>query len=86
MLKEAKIRTARMHDLRHQFAVHALQAGVAIPRLQRLLGHASPIMTLRYAAHAPEAYFAEDGARIETAFHGGRAGTAEGNATMLRRA
>ncbi len=27
-------------------------------------------MTLRYAAHAPEAYFAEDAARVDAALHG----------------
>jgi len=33
-------------------------------RLQKLMGHASAIMTLRYVRHAPESYFAEDAAKI----------------------
>lgn len=69
-LKAAKLPHARVHDLRHTFGVHAVQAGVALPRLQKLMGHASPLMTLRYAAHAPEAYFAEDAARVERAAFG----------------
>ena len=47
-----------IHDLRHTFGVHCAQAGVPIVRLQKLLGHASPHMTLRYMKHAPESYFA----------------------------
>jgi hypothetical protein len=34
--------------------------GVPIVRLQKLLGHSSPHMTLRYMKHAPESYFAGD--------------------------
>ena len=39
-------------------------------RLQKLLGHATPHMTLRYMQHAPEAYFAEDAARIAASLSG----------------
>lgn len=49
---------------RGTFGVHAAQSGVPIVRLQKLMGHAAPYMTLRYMKHAPEAYFAEDAARI----------------------
>ena len=73
----AKVRAFRMHDLRHTYAVHAIQAGVPIPRLQQQLGHASPVMTPRYAAHAPEAYFAQDAAAVDRALNG--AGTAQGS-------
>ncbi len=52
------------HDARHTFAVHAAQAGVAIVRLQKLLGHATAAMTMRYMKHAPEAYIVEDGEAI----------------------
>ena len=51
-------------DARHTFAVHAAQAGVPIVRLQKLLGHATATMTLRYMKHSPEAYLQEDGAAI----------------------
>jgi len=53
-----------LHDLRHTFGVHCAQAGVPIVRLQKLLGHATPHMTLRYMKHAPESYFAEDAAKV----------------------
>ena len=59
-----------IHDLRHTYGVHAAQSGVPIPRLQKLLGHASPIMTLRYMQHAPESYLAEDGAKIGASLEG----------------
>ena len=40
--------------------MHAAQAGVPIVRLQKLMGHATAAMTLRYMKHAPEAYLDED--------------------------
>ena len=33
-------------------------------RLQKLLSHADPTMTMRYMKHAPEAYLDEDAAAI----------------------
>jgi len=33
-------------------------------RLQKLLGHADPTMTMRYMKHAPEAYLDQDAAAI----------------------
>ncbi len=39
-------------------------AGVPIVRLQKLLGHATATMTLRYMKHVPEAYPDEDAAAI----------------------
>lgn len=62
--KAAGISGARPHDARHTFAVHAAQAGVPIVRLQKLLGHATALMTMRYMKHAPEAYLQEDAAAI----------------------
>jgi len=44
--------------------VHAAQAGIPIVRLQKLLGHADPTMTMRYMKHAPEAYMDQDAAAI----------------------
>lgn len=61
---------ATLHDLRHTFGVCAAQAGVPIVRLQKLLGHTTPHMTLRYMQHAPEAYFKEDAAKIAKALTG----------------
>jgi len=73
----AAIVGARPHDARHTFAVHAAQSGVPIVRLQKLLGHATAAMTMRYMKHAPEAYLSEDGAKI--AAH--MAGTTDAEAT-----
>jgi len=42
------------HILRHTFASHFMQGGGNILTLQRILGHASLTMTMRYAHMAPE--------------------------------
>jgi integrase len=55
---------ATPHDARHTFAVHAMTAGVPLPRLQKLLGHSTPIMSLWYVRHAPEAFLDADAAAI----------------------
>ena len=74
MCATGKIARATIHDLRHTFGVHCAQAGVPLPRLQKLMGHASPVMTMRYMKHAPESYFAEDAARVAASLQGaGRA-------------
>ena len=75
---------ATIHDLRHTFGVHCAQAGVPIVRLQRLLGHASPHMTLRYMKHAPESYFAEDAARVAASPTGKHDRETEAQATLAR--
>jgi hypothetical protein len=46
-------------------------AGVPIVRLQKLLGHATATMTLRYVKHAPESYLDEDAAAIAAHMTGG---------------
>jgi integrase len=62
--RAAELAGATPHDARHTFAVHAAQAGIPIVRLQKLLGHADPTMTMRYMKHAPEAYLDQDAAAI----------------------
>jgi len=53
-LGKAQIDDFHFHDLRHTFATRLVQAGVDLYKVQRLLGHKSPIMTQRYAHHYPE--------------------------------
>ena len=48
-LKRAKIEDFRFHDLRHTFASHVLMKGGTLKDVQKLLGHKSMTMTLRYA-------------------------------------
>lgn len=82
--KAAGITGATPHDARHTFAVHAAQAGVPIVRLQKLLGHATPIMTMRYMMHAPEAYLAEDGKAIANHMCGARDQESDARAAAAR--
>jgi integrase len=53
----------RFHDLRHTFASHWVMRGGDIFKLQKILGHQSVQMTMRYAHLAPEA-FASDWGRM----------------------
>lgn len=56
-MKRAGIQTPAgqmSHILRHTFASHFMQKGGNILTLQRVLGHASLTMTMRYAHLAPE--------------------------------
>ena len=43
------------HDARHSFASQLVQAGVALPAVQQLLGHTDIRVTMRYAHLAPGA-------------------------------
>jgi integrase len=61
-LGKARIDDFHFHDLRHTFATRLVQAGVDLYKVQRLLGHKSPIMTQRYAHHYPESL--RDGVEI----------------------
>ena len=54
VLKKAKLTDFHFHDLRHTCATRMVHAGVDLYKVQRLLGHKSPIMTQRYAHHYPE--------------------------------
>ena len=47
--REAGIEDVRLHDLRHTVASQAVACGVPLPTVARMLGHAQPTMTLRYA-------------------------------------
>ncbi|HVN33302.1 MAG TPA: site-specific integrase [Thermoanaerobaculaceae bacterium] len=68
--ERAGIQAATPRDSRHTFGVHAAMAGIPLVRLQKLMGHMSPVMTMRYMKHAPEAYLDEDGALIAAHMNG----------------
>ena len=44
----------RLYDLRHTFATRAVQSGMDLPTLARILGHSKLNMVLRYAHPTPE--------------------------------
>ncbi len=82
--RTAGLHKVTLHDLRHTFAVHAAQAGVPIPRIQKLLGHATVAMAMRYMKHAPEAYFAEDAAKVAASLTGVRNREQEARVELAR--
>jgi integrase len=45
------LRKIRFHDLRHTFASLLMANGEDVVRVSRLLGHASPTITLRVYSH-----------------------------------
>ena len=49
LAKKAKVTPIRFHDLRHTFASWLAMEGVSLLKIQKLLRHKSPQMTLRYA-------------------------------------
>jgi integrase len=49
VLKRAKIEDFTFHDLRHTFASYFVMGGGSLTTLQKLLGHATLAMTMRYA-------------------------------------
>jgi len=55
LAKSAGVAPASAHQLRHSCASDLLEAGVAIPEVQRILGHAVIATTMRYIAIADPA-------------------------------
>lgn len=53
-LRQAGIENFRIHDLRHTCAAWLVSAGVPLPEVRDLLGHASVKMTEKYAHLSPE--------------------------------
>jgi site-specific recombinase XerD len=51
--QKAGLRKITWHSLRHTFASHLTMRGVPLNTVQALLGHASIVITMRYAHAAP---------------------------------
>ena len=51
-VRQAGIRGANFHALRHTFATRSLEQGMDIVTLSRLLGHANPSITMDKYGHA----------------------------------
>jgi integrase len=54
LLKRAKVSRARFHDLRHTAGSLMIEAGVPIPDVSAILGHANPAITARIYLHSSE--------------------------------
>ncbi|MFH1434945.1 MAG: site-specific integrase [Pseudomonadota bacterium] len=53
-MKRAGIKGANFHTLHHSFASHLVMAGKSLQAVQKLMGHKTYSMTLRYAHLSPE--------------------------------
>lgn len=53
-LKRAGLEGLHFHDLRHTFASRLVMNGVDLYRVQILMGHKTPMMTVRYAHLSPQ--------------------------------
>jgi integrase len=83
-LKAANLQHARLHDLRHTFAVHALESGVQLNDLQALLGHSDAMMVLRYVRRQSEGKTAAIGDLISDSL-AGQVGSGEDGAANSAR-
>jgi integrase len=63
-LKNSKVKTFRLYDLRHTWATPAAEAGMDMPMLAVLLGHSKLNMVMRYA-HPQEQHQADAMKRLE---------------------
>ena len=63
-LKAAGLRRIRFHDLRHTAGSQMVMAGVDLRTVQKILGHRTPLMTMRYA-HLSDEHMAEAAAKLQ---------------------
>ena len=54
VLRKANIREFTFHDLRHTYASWLVMAGTPLATVQKLMGHKTIAMTLRYAHLSPD--------------------------------
>jgi len=67
-LKAAGLRPVRFHDLRHGFASALLLSGVDLVRVSKVLGHASPVVTMSIYAHVLRGLGQHLGDQVDTLF------------------
>jgi integrase len=58
----------RIHDLRHTAATHMIRAGIPIPVVAKILGHANPAITMRVYAHVVAAMEQDAADRIDALY------------------
>ena len=68
--QELGIPSSRYHDLRHSYAVSALQAGDDVKTVQDNLGHHTAAFTLDQYGHVTEAMKKESAARMDNFIKG----------------
>lgn len=71
LLRRAGLPEVRFHDLRHSFASMMLSGGARVDVVSRMLGHASPAVTLNVYAHILPGDEDEAVARLQRAIGGG---------------
>ena len=54
LMRTAKIKNFRFHDLRHTFASELVRGGVDLYQVKELLGHSTIQLTERYSHVRPE--------------------------------
>lgn len=67
-VRQAGIADANFHSLRHTFATRALEQGMDVVTLSRLLGHANPSITLDKYGHALDDHKRESMERLDTLY------------------
>ena len=70
IVKEIGLESARFHDLRHSYAVIALESGDDIKTLQNNLGHATAAFTMDVYGHISQKMKQQSAARIEQYIQG----------------
>ena len=65
ILKHNNIRVVNVHGLRHTFATRALESGMSVKTLSKILGHSNVGFTLDTYAHVTEQLKAEELAGLE---------------------
>jgi integrase len=78
---ENKKLRASFHTLRHTCASRLVQAGVDLYRVQRLLGHSTPVMTARYSKLAD----ADLKQAIQAMEHAGKIKASKGKVIKMRK-